>query len=322
VESNSYITKNNPLANTTNADVSELLHRLQRPKNPVDVILDTDTYNEIDDQYALAYLIKKSEKLNLKAIYAAPFYNTRSSSPADGMERSYKEILNVLTLLGRDDLKPIVHRGSTNYLPDEYTPIESEAAHHLASLALDYSSENPLYIIAIGAITNIASAILLQPEIREHIVIIWIGGNAFHWHDNREFNLSQDIAAARIVLGCGTAVILLPAMGVVSAFTTSEPELYRWLYGKNALCDYLYRVTVEEARAHSHITTWTRAIWDVTAVAWLLNDEFMLDCIKNSPIPEYDGRWGYDQRRSFIKYVYYINRDKLFEDLVTTLVTK
>ena len=48
------------------------LLRGQKPKGKVDVVIDTDTYNEIDDQFAVAYLIKSDEKLNLKAIYAAP----------------------------------------------------------------------------------------------------------------------------------------------------------------------------------------------------------------------------------------------------------
>ena len=51
----------------------DLIKRLEKPKGKVDVVLDTDTFNEIDDQFALAYLIQSSEKLNLKAVYAAPF---------------------------------------------------------------------------------------------------------------------------------------------------------------------------------------------------------------------------------------------------------
>ncbi|MFQ7549915.1 MAG: hypothetical protein ACLRMZ_05970 [Blautia marasmi] len=54
-------------------DTATLLKRLEKPKGKVDVVLDTDTYNEIDDQFALAYLIKSNEKLNLQAVYAAPF---------------------------------------------------------------------------------------------------------------------------------------------------------------------------------------------------------------------------------------------------------
>lgn len=50
-----------------------LLARLSRPMGPVDVVLDTDTYNEIDDQFAVSYLICSAEKLHLQAIYAAPF---------------------------------------------------------------------------------------------------------------------------------------------------------------------------------------------------------------------------------------------------------
>ena len=76
-----------------------LLHRLQKPAGQVDVVIDTDTFNEIDDQYALAYLIKSPEKLSLKAIYAAPFENEKAQSPADGMEKSYLEIMKVLSLL-------------------------------------------------------------------------------------------------------------------------------------------------------------------------------------------------------------------------------
>ena len=35
-------------------DLAGLLHRLERPTGPVDVVLDTDTYNEVDDQFALS----------------------------------------------------------------------------------------------------------------------------------------------------------------------------------------------------------------------------------------------------------------------------
>ena len=44
---------------------------LEVPKGPVDLVLDTDAYNEIDDQFAIAYAMKATEKLCLKAIYAA-----------------------------------------------------------------------------------------------------------------------------------------------------------------------------------------------------------------------------------------------------------
>lgn len=303
----------------TEAEHLAIRNRLKHPDHPIDVVLDTDTYNEIDDQYALAYLVCNSDKLRLKGIYAAPFLNAKSESPADGMEKSYREMENILTLLDRRDLLEISYRGSKEYLPDEKTPVISDAANELAKLAMQYTPDEPLYVVAIGAITNVASALLINPDIRDRIVIVWLGGHALHWHDNAEFNLMQDIAAARVVLGCGAAVVMLPCMGVVSGFTTSGPELEHWLKGKNKLCDYLCKVTAEEATHRNPVSTWTRVIWDVTAVAWLLDGKFMEDTVIPSPIPEYGFRWAQDPRRHPVKYVYHINRDRLFEDLFKKL---
>lgn len=308
-----------PVETDMSIDNARLIRRLEKPKERVDVVIDTDTYNEIDDQYALSYLIKSDEKLDLKAIYAAPFFNEKSTGPADGMEKSYREIMNVLTLLEREDLKQVVYRGSTEYLPSETEPVISDAAKDLAERAMNYTEEHPLYVVAIAAITNVASAILLNPDIKNRIVLIWLGGNATNWPDNKEFNLYQDVAGARIVFGCGVPLVQLPCMGVVSAFTTSGPELEYHLRGKNKLCDYLVNVTTTEAAACNGGPVWTRPIWDVTAVAWLLDGDFEEDCLIHSPIPEYDNRYAFDNNRHFIKYVYHIKRDKLFADLFAKL---
>ena len=306
------------LENPPAVDQSKLLRRLEQPAGPADVVLDTDTYNEIDDQYALAYLVLNEKQLHLQAVYAAPFCNRKAASPSEGMEKSRAEIANILNLMNRADLLNIVYDGSRNYLSDEKTPVDSPAARDLAERAMRYTPEKPLYVIAIAAITNIASALLINPEIRDRIVVVWLGGNALHWPHNHEFNLFQDIAAARVVLGCGTAVVLLPCRGVVSAFATTEYELRENLKGKNALCDYLYSYTSSECRASSKEKNWSKPIWDVTAVAWLLGG-YTQDQMITSPIPEYDHRWGQDCRRHVIRYVYHINRDKLFDDLFEKL---
>jgi len=300
-------------------DTSTLIKNLQRPTTKVDMVLDTDTYNEIDDQFALAYMLSNADRLNVRAIYAAPFLNPRSTDPKDGLEKSYNEILKLLSLMERKDMEPHVYKGSERFLPDEQTPVTSPAAAHLAELAMEYTPENPLYVVAIGAITNIASAILINPKITENIVIVWLGGHAFHWRDTKEFNLYQDIAAARIIFGCGAPVVQFPCMGVVSAFTVSEADLQKWLTGKNKICDYLAENTIGEASSYASGKPWTRVIWDVTAVAWLLEGNFFEYQLENSPIPQYDGLYSFDKTRHFIQYIYHINRDALVEDLFEKL---
>lgn len=294
------------------------LAMLTPPTGLVDVVIDTDAYNEIDDQFAVSYAFRRPDRINVRAVYAAPFLNQRSSSPADGMEKSYKEILRLLALLGTE--RP-VFRGAPSYLPDEGTPVASPAAEDLVRRAMAYSPQRPLYVACLGAITNIASALLMKPEIADRIVVIWLGGHGMGWMDNNEFNLRQDIAAARIIYGSGVPLVMLPCQTVVSAFATTGPELDYWLRGRNPLCDYLVQNTVDEADSYAKGQAWSRTIWDVTAIAWLVNDEknFLWSRLIPTPLPGYDLQWEFPEGTPPCRYVFHVFRDKLFTDLFTAL---
>lgn len=285
---------------------------LSRPAPGAKVILDTDTYNEIDDQFALSYLVKL-DKFDILGFTAAPFHNDRSSSPEDGMVKSYDEIKKLLAFLGAE--YP-VFEGSRTYLPDEKTPVDSPAARFIRDAALSMPEGEPLYVAAIGAITNVASAILLDPRVAEKMTLVWLGGNDLDWPDNREFNLFQDVPAARVVLGSGMPVVLLPCMGVVSSFISTRYELEHFLLGKNPLADYLCRNTVEYTEKRSNLLCWGKQIWDVTAVGWLADPGFMHTKLVPAPIPEPDGHWAFDRSRPLIRVATYIDRDRLFADLV------
>lgn len=300
---------------------TELLQKLRVPQGVVDAVLDTDCFNEIDDQFALAYLLRSPERVNLRAVLAAPFLNKKVSTPAEGMEKSYCEIQKVLSLACPNGQHPQVWRGSERFLPDETTPVVSEAAEKLAALAMEHTPAEPLYVIAIAAATNVASALLLRPEIRERIVIVWLGGEAYHYRGNFEFNLRQDVAAGRVLFGSGAAMVQLPCRGVVSQFTTSRYELEHWLLGKNPLADYLASNCIAHCEAISPDMPWSKPLWDVTAAAWLLNNDerFMLWRTEPAPIAQYDHTYSFDANRPPIGYVFFIKRDALFADLVEKL---
>ena len=291
------------------------IQNLSVPTGRVDVVLDTDACNEIDDQFAISYLLRSPERCCVKALYAAPYFNKRSESPADGMEKSYREILRLLELLGEERT---VLRGSDRYLENEQTPVLSDAARDLAARAEAYSPEHPLYVVAIGAITNVASALLLNPRVAENTVVVWLGGHAHHYHDTKEFNMFQDIAAARVVMQSGVPLVQLPCRGVVSEFTLSRQELEYWFVGKNALVTYLASTTIEHAESYAAGRAWTRVIWDVTAVAWLLNegDRFLYTRTVPVRLPGYDGLYEQASLAHSMSYVYYVKRDALLNDLI------
>ncbi|MBE7042758.1 MAG: nucleoside hydrolase [Ruminococcaceae bacterium] len=289
------------------------------PKGMADVVLDTDAYNEIDDLFAIVYLLKSQEKLKTKAIYAAPFLNERSDSPEDGMKKSYQEIKKVLKMINREDV-PVFY-GASDYLPSEQEGVCSQAVLDLVTRAMNYTPENPLFVVAIGAITNIASALLLKPEIKEKIVVVWLGGHALDHVHNKEFNLYQDIAAARVVFGCGVRLCQLPCLGVVDSFRMSRPEFREWLKG-NEISKYLADVSVALMNHRGFDAYASKVIWDVTAVAWLLNEEnnFMEAELISSPIPEYNHQWTITKSRHKICYVTKINTNNLMKDMIKKIV--
>src|SRR5512142_2134996 len=118
---------------------------LAYPFGSLRIVLDTDTYNEIDDQFAVVYALLSPERLQVEAIYAAPFTNDRSTGPGDGMEKSYAEILR---LLERLNVHPegLVQRGSTGYLTGRSAPERSPAALDLVAKAMAAPEDDPLYV--------------------------------------------------------------------------------------------------------------------------------------------------------------------------------
>lgn len=126
----------------------------------VNVILDTDTYNECDDQFALSYLIKSKDLFNIEAITVAPYSHTkRNVKVKDGQELSYNEILKICNWLNFKTNNK-VFKGSMDYIQNGYDET-NDAVNKIIEIAL---KNNKTYILGIGAITNIALAIKKEPQ--------------------------------------------------------------------------------------------------------------------------------------------------------------
>lgn len=291
------------------------LERLQPSHGVIDMVLDTDTYNEIDDQFAVVYALLSPERLNVEAIYAAPFFNDRSTGPGDGMEKSYDEILRLLERLDRSP-EQFVYKGSTGYLTNNQAqPFQSDAALDLVQRALG-PREKPLYVVAIGAITNVASAILIEPAILDRIVVVWLGGHALHWPHTKEFNLQQDVAASRLIFDCGVPLVHIPCMGVTTHLLTTVAEIERYVQGQGAIGDYLSGIFTAY---HADHFAWSKVLWDIATIAYLVNDSWVPTTLVYSPILTDQLTWSADASRHFIRSATFVHRDPIYRDLFQKL---
>lgn len=300
--------------------------RLNPPTGRIEMVLDSDMYNEVDDQFALAFAVRSPGRIDLKAVYAAPFLNSRSKSAGDGMEKSYHETLRVLKLLGEES-EGRVFRGSRRFLASRNTPVHSPAARHLIRLA-HQNREGPLYVVGLGAATNLASALLIDPNIAERVLIVWIGGHPHSWPHARDFNLKQDIAAAQVLFDSGVPLVHVPAGDVAASLRITLPELEEGLKGRSSIADALYRnvdsyfteTGASKRQPRSGPKAWQKVIWDIATVAWLLEPEKMVTSqVVPSPILTDEGTWRPGGRRHLVRVAVKLDRDRVFEVLFRRL---
>lgn len=296
------------------------------PTGMVEVVLDTDAFNEIDDQFALAFAAHSPHKIKLLAVTAAPFRNQRSNSFADGMEKSYQEIIRILKLL---ELPPeIAVRGSQHKLPDSETPIESAAARKIIELAKQ-ERQGPLYVVGLGTATNIASAILLDPTIKDRIVVVWIGGHPYHFDNALDFNLKQDVKAAQVLFATDVPLVHIPAGDVAEKLAVTLPELADGIRGESILCDELYdrvasyrKEVTKETDGDRGEKTWTKIIWDIATIAWLVDPEHSVETeVRARPRLQADGTWSRrnESSNNHVRVAVDLDRSLVFQHLFASL---
>lgn len=277
----------------------------------VNVILDTDIYNECDDQFALSYLLKSQDKFNIEAITVAPYHHDNSISIEEGTDKSYNEIIKICNWLNFDWTNK-VFKGSTDYVVNDYNK-ENDAVNKIIEIA---NKNNKTYILAIGAITNLAIAIKKEPKIIDKIEVIWLGGNSFLSKDNKEFNFKQDVQAVRTVFESKAKLTIIPCKNVASNLRTSIYELEHFLKGTSELCDYLCQRFYDDG---VHGIQERRVIWDISVIAYMINKEWFETEEISCPDINDDTSYQLTQNNHKITIVNYLNVDKIFKDLFKKL---
>ena len=278
----------------------------------INVILDTDTYNECDDQFALSYLIKSQDKFNIEAITVAPYsHKNRNISVKEGQELSYNEILKICKWLNFDTTNK-VFKGSMGYLQNGYTE-NNPAVNKIIDVAL---KNKKTYILAIGAITNVALAIKKEPKIINKIEIIWLGGNELGYKDNLEYNFRQDIQAVQDVFESKVKLTILPCKNVVAELKIDINTLKNNLENKSELCDYLLSRFYNDGY---HGIQESRVIWDISVIAYMINKKWFETEQISCPNIRKDTSYEVTDNRHNITFVTKLDRDKIYKDLFKKL---
>lgn len=293
-------------------DMYNKIEDMEKVKN---VIIDTDMFNEVDDQFALTYLMKSLDKLNLEAITIAPFSGSgyaNTKTIEEGTIKSYETTLKILDMLKMEKYKTKVYKGATSYFSDAK---ENNAA---VDKIIEIANKNAeTTIIAIGAITNIALAIEKNPLIINKLKVIWLGGNSFLSHQNQEFNFRQDIEAVKTVFESKVDLTVIPCRNVASNLVTTSYELEHYLSGSEIgdyLCEILKNVKKHHYKNEEDEYGSSKTLWDLSAVAYTINDSWFVTEKISCPIILPNGCYKETKNRHEITFVNDLFRNKIFKD--------
>lgn len=320
------------------------------------VVIDSDTANEIDDQFAIAWALLAGDRLRVEGVHAAPFSHgvflqalaracagrgaatpleriaraipkdelealVARTAPGAGMERSHAEILRVFEACGVEP-SGRVKRGSGHFMQAPDAPVPSDAVDHLLALAATATPAEPLYVATIGAPTNVASALLTEPELAERIVVLFLAGypSGAGLADD-SFNLVQDRFASNVLLESRVPLVYMPGYQVAQLLQLSLPDAKAWLAGRGRLGDFLYETYSKNPLSPDKEEpgrSWI--LWDMIATAWLLSREWVpTRDVPRARIDEEHCWHPLDASAGTMQEAYRVDRDRVFVDFLERL---
>ena len=213
---------------------------------PIKIILDTDIADDIDDAYALKYALSflELELLGVTTVYKNVHQRSQMTK-------------HLLALEGKSEIE--VYAGLDNPLNGIAQPFPCEKVVGDKIQLLSYKdcyknikysevsavsfildtikkTKGDMYIVAIGPLTNLATAANKNPELFKTLKGIYtMGGTPLGYH---EWNIMVDPEAAKIIYGLGVPIT---AIGVditeKTTFTDDEFNRAKLLHGKS--CNYI-----------------------------------------------------------------------------------
>jgi len=252
-----------------------------RENMPRRVLIDSDAKNEIDDQYAIVRALIASE-LRVDGLTAAGFTDRKH-----GARLSFEEEVRILELMGLTGKIPVA-MGSALPMKDKHTPRPTEATDLIIERAMAQADE-PLYVLALGQFTNLASALLIEPRIKERVVFACIDGDYRHgqtpaWGPGI-YNWKNDVAAVQTIFESDVRYIHMPARSVSEKMDISRDVIVNKLKGHDPIYDFL--VSLWDTGRFKKLTH--KILWDIALVHVMIDLSHGMPVEVPAPIVHDDG---------------------------------
>ena len=203
------------------------------------VFMINDTAGDPDGLVANAHAAL-SKSTQLVGVVGTPGSAATRSTAAQAKEKADK----VLELAGVTGVP--TYAGAETKLTDMVTPIRSAGAEALVAAANafkpftgKYGAYSKLFVTVGGGLTDVASALLIDPTIASKITVVWIGGGAYP-NGSSETNFGIDPFAARVVFNASSVEIWQVPSTAYSQSLVSMTEMKVFVRPFGSLGQFLY----------------------------------------------------------------------------------
>lgn len=277
----------------------------------VRVIVDTDAACEADDPFAIAHALM-CKKFDVRAVLAEQFGNPQTT------RKSYDAIEKLVETM---QIRVPVFMGEEGTFPDRKERQLSPGAKYLIEEAMK-TEEKPLYVLCLGAITNVACAIDACPAIASKMTVVWIGGQDLDRPNRafREFNSGNDIEAANYIMESDVDLWLIP-VNVYGTMNIGLAEIQRRISVCGEVGKYLFEnMTQYNMSEHA---TWTQgeswSLGDSPAVGVVMNPGCGKYEYREAPIFSRDTVYQFKEGRRKIRVYTSIDARFILEDFIAKL---
>lgn len=263
-----------------------------RRDRPCRVLIDTDTAAEVDDQFAIAYAVMSPERVRLEAVTAAPFIAPRRSIDAhNAVDHSHAEACRVFDAIGlADDDRPATAKGARRWMREAGGPVGSDAVDLLIDRARAGSAEDPLYVLAIAAPTNVTSALQLAPDIAPRVVVCWLGGQPTSYPTAWEYNGKHDPPATQGLFRSGVPLMMIPGKNVSELLRVTVPEVDAYVRPHGPLGRFLADRVGAYHPPERH-RGWSKILWDIANVAWIVEPDWAPTVCRQRVVADDGFKW-------------------------------
>ncbi len=256
------------------------------------VWLDADTGNEMDDLYAIVRLVKEPS-IDLVGLSSAHFnnpdllvfekWNAYETKGLNTVAESQRLNELILKAIGRLDIShPLGADRQIGRAWGQEDPRNSKAARAIIAAVKKLPEHEKLDILTIGAMTNLASALILAPEIKSRIRCFSLGAQCDPktkvWNKN-EFNIRNDLNAFDFLLNLEGFDLTMMCLQAAHSLQFHREDTYHKLDETNAAQKIL-----EDRWKEQNPQDETRVMWDLALIEAYLNPEHaQIKTVKSPP---------------------------------------